>query len=308
MKTRVAIYGLERLGRAVYAVLSRRHDVEVVMVATDASPETVVEALMSDAIYASLEETVQPAESGFRHEERHVHIRPVRTERVWHGHDIDIVIDTITAEPTKETLRKHQNAGAKRVVFAAPSPDFPVVILGSNEDTLKKVGDALTAGGAAQAAVTPVRGILADAFSIEHSVTTTIDGVLGCTSAGVCDCDEACTCCDSPQGGNVPVPSLVASMTELTCIVKHTVTTETLNAALEKAAAAPYYQGIVVTMKDPVLSDSVIGESTSAVVDLSRTATDGRLVSVKVWYDREWGYANRIAELTADYGKTKGGK
>lgn len=314
MKTRIAIYGLERLGRAVYAVLSRRHDVEVVMIATDQSPEAVVDAFTSDAIYASLEETIKPAEGGFHHEERHVHIRPVQTESVWHGHDIDIVIDTLTVEPTTETLLQHQNAGAKRVVFAARSADFPAVILGYNEEELQKAGDAVTAGGAAESAVAPVRTIMTDAFGIEHSVVATMDGTLCCSGVSTCscgddcDCDGGCGCCDTLQSSNLPVPTLVASMTELVCVVKHTVTIEAVNAALEQAVAAPYYQGIVMAAKEPVLSDSVIGESVSAVVDIQRTSVDGRLVSVKLWYDREWGYANRLAELTADYGKMKGKK
>lgn len=313
MKTRVAMYGLGRLGRSVYAVLSRRHDVEIVMVASDESPEAIVDALVSDAIYASLEEAISPAEGGFQHREQHVNVRPVRTESVWSGHDIDIVIDTLTAEPTKKTLLKHQNAGAKRVVFAAPSADFPAAILGSTEDVIKEPGDAITVGGAVEAAAAPVRDILAGVFSVEHSIATTVDGVVGCAGAGSCDCGDTCECesgcsCCSADTARVPAPSLVASMTELICQTKRAVTAEAVNGALEKAAKAPYYQGIVAVAKDPISSDGVIGESVSAVIDASRTVADGRLVSVKIWYDREWGYANRIAELTADYGKMKGKK
>jgi len=100
------------------------------------------------------------------------------------------------------------------------------------------------------------------------------------------------------------VPKLVASCSEFIFVSKHTITAEKINDSIAVAAKAPYYQGIIAVSDEPVVGDQAIGESVSGLVDVTRTEVQGgRLVSVKIWYDREWSYANRIVEITADYAK-----
>jgi glyceraldehyde 3-phosphate dehydrogenase len=306
MKTRVAIYGFGRLGRAVYHIASRRSDLEVVMVVSDDSPEYIVNSLMTDTVYASLEQRFETAEGGFRHDEHHVHVRPVKSTDVWQGHDIAIVIDTISENPTKETVKQHQSAGAKRVLFAAPSHNLATIVYGVNDHELKDAPDAITGGGAEQAAASPVLEIIDTICGREKSLLTTVNG-------SICDCQSAY--CESEHevlepftttGAVLEAPKLVASLTEVAAYAERSTTVEKLNAAFEKAAKEPYYQGILVVRNEPVKADDSIGESFSAIIDLTKTAVaGGRLLSVKIWYDREWGYANRLVELTADYGKVK---
>lgn len=328
MKTRVAIYGFGRLGRAVYNVAARRNDLEVVMVVTDDAPEVVAESLMADEIYATLEQEFTPVEGGFRHNERHIHVRSVKTKDIWKEHNIDVVVDTLTYSPDKKILAEHQSAGAKRVVFARKSEELATITLGANEDDLSKAKSGISAGGAESAAVTPVKAVLADAIGIEQVLVTTTDGALygTCTSC-VCDdehecacecsgdtgCDEDCTHKDKAEHAcskaecctRLPIPALVASVSNLVFVTKHATTVDAVNDVLRKAAQEPYYQGILAASDELVGADSVIGESVSALVDLPRTVEEGgRLVSVKLWYDREWSYANRLVELTADFGKT----
>lgn len=306
MKTRVAIYGFGRLGRAVYHIASRRADIEVVMVVSDDSPEYIVDALMSDAVYASLEQKFQVAEGGFHHEERHVHVRPVKTADLWQGHDIDIVIDTLTEAPDKTSVAEHQAAGAKRVVFAAPTKEVATVVYGANDDEIKKASGALSGGGAERAAVEPILQLIADELGQEKSLLTTVEGTLCDCGAGGCGCAHAETPSDTPTGARLPAPILLASMTEIVAYVTKPTSVKKLQTTLREAATQPYYQGIVGVSESAVEPDQVIGESTSALVDLTKTSVaGGRLVSIKVWYDREWGYANRLVELTADYGKVK---
>lgn len=305
MKTRVAIYGFGRLGRAVYHIASRRSDLEVVMVVSDDSPEYIVNALMSDAVYASLEQKFEVAEGGFHHEERHVHLRAVATADVWQGHDIDIVIDTITETPDKKALTEHQAAGAKRVVFAGYTKEFPTVVYGVNDDEVKQVGTALSGGGAERAAVEPILQLVAEEMGQEQSLLTTVDGVL-CDCAVNCSGDHEENMSETPTGARLPAPMLLATMTEIVVYVARPTNLEKLQALLKAAVAQPYYQGILDISESPVKPDQVIGESASAVIDLSKTSVaGGKLISIKVWYDREWGYANRLVELTADYGKVK---
>lgn len=276
------------------------------MVVSDDTPEYIVDALMTDSIYASLEQHFEPAEGGFHHADRHVHVRPVNHKDVWQGHDIDIVIDTLTESPTKQTAEQHQAAGAGRVLFAAPSRDVPTIVYGVNDHDLKGAGQAITGGGAEQAAVSPIFEIIDAACGREKSLLTTING-------SICECQS--TYCEhehellepfTPTGATLETPKLVASITEVVAYAERATTVDKLNAAFEKAAEEPYYQGILTVRNEAVKADDVIGESFSAIVDLTKTSVaGGHLLSIKAWYDREWGYANRIVELTADYGKVK---
>ena len=78
-----------------------------------------------------------------------------------------------------------------------------------------------------------------------------------------------------------------------------------LNEAFKKAAAEPFYQGILGVSEEPLVSRDYIGNSHSGVVDLALTrVVDGNLIKICVWYDNEWGYSNRLVELVADIGKS----
>lgn len=306
MKTRVAIYGFGRLGRAVYAVASKRRDMEVVMVATSRSPQYVAEALMTDLVYDALMANIAAVPGGFTHDERHVHLRSVKTASLWEGHDIDVVLDTMTAQPTDVTAEKHLAAGAKKVVFAQPARDVTTVVYGVNDqDALAPKTVAVSGGGAENAAAAPVLEIVRDICGVESYLTTTVDGALCSCQNGECNADHAAAVPVQPAV-HLQAPKLLVSMTELVVHTKKAVTEETLNSGLHEKSADPYYQGIVAFRSEPVSPDDIIGESVSACVDGARTVLGGtRLLSLKLWYDREWSYANRLVELTADFAKLK---
>jgi glyceraldehyde 3-phosphate dehydrogenase len=87
-------------------------------------------------------------------------------------------------------------------------------------------------------------------------------------------------------------------------LLKRSTSKEEINDALKKAAAEPYYQGIVAVSDEPLVSTDYIGNSNSGTVDLQLTnVVDGNLAKVVVWYDNEWGYSNRLVEIVADVGR-----
>jgi glyceraldehyde 3-phosphate dehydrogenase len=93
-------------------------------------------------------------------------------------------------------------------------------------------------------------------------------------------------------------------LSDVTALLKRTVTVEEINEAFKKAAAEPYYQGILGVSEEPLVSSDYIGNSHSGVVDLLLTkVVGGNLVKVMVWYDNEWGYSNRLVEVVADTGR-----
>jgi glyceraldehyde-3-phosphate dehydrogenase (EC 1.2.1.12) len=100
------------------------------------------------------------------------------------------------------------------------------------------------------------------------------------------------------------VPTPVVSLSDFVIITKRKVTVEEVNEAFKKAASEPYYQGILAVTEEPLVSSDFIGNSHSAIVDLSLTAViDHNMLKVVAWYDNEWGYSNRLVEVVADVGK-----
>ena len=104
-------------------------------------------------------------------------------------------------------------------------------------------------------------------------------------------------------GLSIRVPTPVVSLSDFVIITKRKVTVEEVNEVFKKAAASPYYQGILAVTEEPLVSSDFIGNSHSATVDLGLTAViDGNMLKVVAWYDNEWGYSNRLVEEVADIG------
>ena len=109
------------------------------------------------------------------------------------------------------------------------------------------------------------------------------------------------------DGISMRVPTPVVSISDITALLSKDVTVEEINETFKKAAAEPYYQGILAVSDEPLVSRDYIGNSHSGTVDLPLTrVVGGNLVKVCVWYDNEWGYSNRLVELCADVAKNLG--
>ena len=102
------------------------------------------------------------------------------------------------------------------------------------------------------------------------------------------------------------VPTPIVSLSDFAIVTKREVTVDEVNETFKNAAADPYYQGILTVTQEPLVSGDFIGNSHSAIVDLSLTdVVGGNLLKVVAWYDNEWGYCNRLVELTADIGRLR---
>ena len=107
------------------------------------------------------------------------------------------------------------------------------------------------------------------------------------------------------DGLSIRVPTPVVSISDVTAVLKRDVTVQDINNAFIKASKEPFYQGIIAVSDEPLVSSDYIGNSHSGVVDLALTkVVAGNLIKVMIWYDNEWGYSNRLVELTADVAKT----
>jgi glyceraldehyde 3-phosphate dehydrogenase len=106
------------------------------------------------------------------------------------------------------------------------------------------------------------------------------------------------------DGISMRVPTPVVSISDVTALLGRDVTVDDVNNAFKKAAADPFYQGILDVSEEPLVSRDYIGNPHSGVVDLPLTrVVGGNLIKIAVWYDNEWGYSNRLVELVADVAK-----
>jgi glyceraldehyde 3-phosphate dehydrogenase len=106
------------------------------------------------------------------------------------------------------------------------------------------------------------------------------------------------------NGLSVRVPTPVVSLSDITAISKRPTTVEEINDIFRKAASEDYYQGILAATDEELVSTDYRGNSYSSIVDLKLTdVVDGNLIKVVAWYDNEWGYSNRLVELSVDFGK-----
>ena len=106
------------------------------------------------------------------------------------------------------------------------------------------------------------------------------------------------------DGLSVQVPTSVVSLSDITMVLKKDTSKEQINEVFRKAAAEPYYQGIIGVSDEPLVSHDYIGNSHSGTVDLLLTnVVGGNLAKIVVWYDNEWGYSNRLVEQVSDSGR-----
>ena len=177
--------------------------------------------------------------------------------------------------------------------------------------------------------ITPVMGVIEANFGIEKAMMTTVhsytasqklqdapakdlrearnaaENIVPTTTGASIAAGLALPALKGIFGGmSVRVPTPVVSLSDFVIITKKKVTVEEVNEAFKKAAAEPFYQGILAVSEEELVSSDYIGNSHSATIDLKLTAVvDGNMLKVVAWYDNEWGYSNRLVEMVAEAGK-----
>lgn len=203
------------------------------------------------------------------------------------------------------------------------------MVLGVNDDSLGDAGEVISNASCTTNCISPVVSVLHSKFGVEKAMMTTIhsytadqalqDGphkdlrraraaaqnIVPTSSGATIAASKVIPDLDGVfEGMAIRVPTSVVSLSDLTFVLKKDVTVDEVNKALADACEQPFYQGIMECTNEPVVSSDLKGNSHSAIVDISLTkVTGGNMVKVIAWYDNEWGYSNRLAELAADTGK-----
>lgn len=338
MVTKLAINGFGRIGRNAFKVAFDRSDVEVVALNDLTDTKTLAHLLKYDSSYGIYPHDVS-------HDEQNIIVdgKPIRVYAEkdpsmlpWSDLGVDVVIESTGRFTTGEAASAHVTAGAKKVVISAPAKgdDVKTVVIGVNEDEINQAGNVLSNASCTTNSVAAVMDIMEREFGVDKAMLTTVHSytasqvlqdapakdlrearaaaeniVPTTTGAAIAVTQTVTSLAGKFDGLSVRVPSPVVSLSDVTMVLKRDTTKDEINEVFKKAAADPYYQGIVGVSDVPLVSKDYVGNSHSGIVDLALTnVVAGNLVKVVVWYDNEWGYSNRLVELVADVGKMVQGK
>lgn len=336
MKTRVAINGFGRIGRNAFKIAFERGDLEIVAINDLTDTKTLAHLLKHDSNYGTYDKKVDYDDKNIIVGGKHIVVLAEKdpAKLPWKEHGVDVVIESTGFFVKPELAQAHVTAGAKKVVLSAPAKgdkadEAITVVLGVNEDKLDGAGDIISNASCTTNCITPVAAVIESNFGIDKAMMTTVhsytasqrlqdapakdlrearnaaENIVPTTTGASIAAAKALPALQGIFGGlSVRVPTPVVSLSDFVIITKKAVTVEEVNEAFIKAAKEPYYQGILDVTNEPLVSSDFIGNSHSAIVDLSLTAViGGNMLKVVAWYDNEWGYSNRLVEVVADTGR-----
>jgi len=333
MKTRVAINGFGRIGRNAFKIAFDRSDLEVVAINDLTDTKTLSYLLKHDSNYGTYDKEVSHDDKNIIVEGRNIAVLAEKDPALlpWKDMGVDLVIESTGRFTDKEGASKHVAAGAKRVVISGPtkSDGVDTIVLGANDDKIEGSTEVISNASCTTNSLGAVMAILEAEFGVEKSLLTTVHSytqsqvlqdapakdlregrnaaeniVPTTTGAAIAVTLALPQLKDKFDGLSIRVPTPVVSISDVTALLKRSVSVEEVNEAFKKAAAEPFYQGILAVSEEPLVSSDYIGDSHSGTVDLLLTkVVGGNLVKVMVWYDNEWGYSNRLVEVVADTAK-----
>lgn len=330
MAKRVAINGFGRIGRNFFRAAAENYpnDIEIVSINDLFEPKFLAYVLKYDTVFGKFKGTVEAREKSLIINGKEI---PITAERdpanLPHAsNNIDVALESTGFFTKREDAAKHLEAGAKRVLISAPAanPDYTVV-LGCNDDKLTSEHKIISNASCTTNCLGPVIKVLKDNFTIENGIMTTIHSYTGDQKtvdtaragapdkmirgrAGAANIIPTSTGAAKAIGVVFPdlngkldgiamrVPTPDGSVVDLKVNVDRSTTAAEVN-SLMKRAAEGYLKGILEYTDDAIVSSDIVGNPASSIFSGLWTKVIGKLVSVVSWYDNEWGYSSRLAEV-----------
>jgi glyceraldehyde 3-phosphate dehydrogenase len=325
---KIGINGFGRIGRNFFrAALAKGSDLEIVAVNDLTDNKTLAHLLKYDSINGRLD-----ADITFDESQIIVNGKPIKVfeekdpaNLPWGDLGVDIVIESTGRFTKSEDANKHIAAGAKKVVISAPATgaDVATLVLGVNEATYDPaVHHIISNASCTTNCLAPLAKVFMDEFGIERGLMTTVhaytadqnlqDGPhsdLRRARAAAHNIIPTSTGAAKALGLVIPelvgkldgyalrVPVITGSITDLTVTATKPVTVESVNAAYKKAAEGSL-KGILSYTEDEIVSSDIVGDPHSSIFDSKLTKVIGDQVKVASWYDNEWGYSNRLVDIT----------
>ena len=329
MATRVGVNGFGRIGRNFWRALAAGNQagLEVVAVNDLTDSKTLAHLLKYDTTLGTLAETVKATDGGIQVGDATIKVLAERDPAAlpWGELGVDVVIESTGRFTDRDAAAKHLAAGAKKVIISAPAKGEDLtVVMGVNDDAYDPASHhVLSNASCTTNCVAPLAKVLDEAFGIERGFMTTIHAYTNDqvildfphkdlrraraaaqniipTSTGA----AKATSLVLPQlkgkldGLSMRVPVLDGSVTDLVVNLARPASKEEINAAYLAAADGPL-KGYLVYTEDEIVSSDIVGTPASCTFDSKLTMSWGNQVKVIGWYDNEWGYSNRLVDLTA---------
>jgi glyceraldehyde 3-phosphate dehydrogenase len=328
MPVRVGINGFGRIGRNLFrAAQAKNADIEWVAANDLTDSKTLAHLLKYDSILGPYPGTVEATDEGILVDGKLLKILAERDPAAlpWGDLGVDVVVESTGFFTKRDGAAKHLDAGAKKVIISAPASGEDVtVVLGVNFDTYDKdVHHVISNASCTTNCLAPFAKVLNDAIGIEHGLMTTIHAYtadqnlqdaphsdLRRARAAAVNLVPTSTGAAKAVGLVLPelngklhgfavrAPIPTGSCVDLTFVAKRATSVEEINAAFKSQADQGDLTGILQYTEDPIVSSDIVTNPFSSIVDGLLTAVmEGTLVKVVSWYDNEWGYSNRLADL-----------
>ena len=333
MTVRVGINGFGRIGRNfLRAVLASGADVEVVGVNDLTSPETLAHLLRYDSTQGRMPVPVDVEGSDLMVGEHHIRVMAEREpeQLPWGPLGVDVVIESTGRFTTRADAAGHLHGTVRRVIISAPSKDADhTFVIGVNDDEYDPEKHIVVSNASCTTnCFVPMVKVLDEAFHIVSGLMTTVhaytndQNLLDLTHtdlrrarAGAVNIVPSTTGAAKAtslvlaamkgrlDGLSLRVPVPAGSITDFTAVVRGNPSVADVNAAFAEAAAKPPLDRVLEYTEDPLVSSDIVGQSASCIFDAGLTIVQPiddamSLVKVEGWYDNEWGYSNRLVDLT----------
>ncbi|MCM2414787.1 MULTISPECIES: type I glyceraldehyde-3-phosphate dehydrogenase [unclassified Streptomyces] len=328
MTIRVGINGFGRIGRNYFrALLEQGADIEIVAVNDLGDTATTAHLLKYDTILGRLKAEVSHTADSITVDGHTIKVLSERNpaDIPWGELGVDIVIESTGIFTKKADAAKHIAGGAKKVLISAPAKDEDItIVMGVNEEKYDAANHHVISNASCTTnCVAPMAKVLDENFGIVKGLMTTVhaytndqrildfphsdlrraraaaENIIPTTTGAA-----KATALVLPQlkgkldgiAMRVPVPT--GSVTDLVITLEREVTRDEVNAAFQKAAAEGPLKGRLVYTEDPIVSSDIVSDPASCTFDSLLTMAEGNQVKVIGWYDNEWGYSNRLVDLT----------
>ena len=328
-KTKVAINGFGRIGRTILRIiLLTKNNIEVVAINDLGDYDTLSYLLKYDTVFGVLDKEISiDNETLVVGDNKHnIKLISQRDPSLipWSELDIDIVIEATGTFADRESLQKHIEAGAKKVVLTVPPKDEidATIVFGVNEEILEPSMKLISNASCTTNCLAPIAKVLDENFGIVSGLMTTVhaytndqalaetthkdfrrgrsatQNIIPTTTGAAKAVGMVLPRLNGKLDGlamRVPVPD--GSIIDLVAEVQSSTTVEEINDVMKKASEGRMKE-IIEYSSVPLASSDIIGNPASSIFDASSTQVLGNnLIKVVAWYDNEWGYSNRIVDL-----------
>jgi glyceraldehyde 3-phosphate dehydrogenase len=328
MTVRVGINGFGRIGRNFFrAARELKADLEIVAVNDLGSLETMAHLLKYDSVMGQLPLAIKATKSGISVDGKEIRVLSERDPKAlpWGDLGVDVVIESTGIFTKRDSAAQHLEGGAPLVIVSAPcdNADATFVYGVNHRDFNAKTHKVISNASCTTNCFVPLVKVLDDNFGVDQGLMQTVHAYTGDqslvdgphkdlrraraaainivpTSTGAARATSLVLASMKGKldGTSLRVPVPTGSVVDFTVNLKKSASVEEINAAFRKAASSAPLKGVLRYTDEPIVSSDIVGDPHSSIFDSGLTMSMGKMAKVLAWYDNEWGYSNRLVEMT----------